>query len=403
LKIRCPPSSGGRIYLTSETLLFKRLISPSGQHLQTLPDDIFQPLNSLIKLPRFLDSGNSPRDYDFHPLQPSLQLFLSGNSMRTLPSSMFNLHNISVLSLRNNDLSTLPPLIGKLQNLVELNIAGNRLESLPWELLSIIRSPKIRTLTVLPNPLMQPFVYDEAFVALIGEQFTPDYLSGDISLRIKEIKGQLSDRKATQRQGNSVDVASPREIEQLTWMLELYTRYLEHRRRDHEKTEDPDEDMNHTPLFIASTPVTRFNIDGSLPMDLRQSAPPSHTPQCVGILPAIPGGAQAGAPGGNRVPSLLELAAVSASTVPQLPILHTLLPEDAPAPVVRALETACRAREEGGRTCSVCGRNYIIPRTQWVEYWHVPPKMGQRSCKEEMFWPFLRRGCSPGCVPARHV
>ncbi|KAF2422591.1 hypothetical protein EJ08DRAFT_653071 [Tothia fuscella] len=363
------------------------IVDLSGWHLETLPDDIFQPLNSLIKQPRFLDSGNSPKDFDFHPLQPSLQLFLSGNSLRSLPMSMYNLENVSVLSLRNNNLESLSPHLHKLHNLVELNIANNGLRTLPWELLSLLRSPKLRTLTVLPNPLLKPFAYETFLHGYDNQQFAHLNDIQAMQNMVKNIKTYMEEEE----ENTQVDRRQP-----LTWLLHLHLRYMEAF-----LAIDGNMDMNHEPTFMASTPVTHFNMDGSFTQDPRQPPPPSHLPGNIEILPAILGGSPSPCSTSRAtcVPSLLELATLSASTVPQLPHLSDLLPEDAPEPVLRVLEEACRARKEGGRLCSVCGRNYIVRRTEWVEYWHLPPKVGGRSSREEMFWPFLRRGCSVGCVP----
>lgn len=43
-----------------------------------------------------------------------------------------------------------------------------------------------------------------------------------------------------------------------------------------------------------------------------------------------------------------------------------------------------------GQKCSVCRKIYVVPRTEWLEWWSVEGEGGL---------PFLRRGCSWGCVP----
>lgn len=108
----------------------------------------------------------------------------------------------------------------------------------------------------------------------------------------------------------------------------------------------------------------------------------------------------------SAAPSLFELALQSATKVSQqeLVTLPSMLPEDAPDSVLRGLKTAVDAIEEGGRTCSVCMRPYVIPRTEWVEYWHIIDKIDARTTKSKnlLFLPFLRRGCSLKCVPGRN-
>jgi hypothetical protein len=390
----------------------------SNIYLRALPDELILPLNSIIKQPRFLDGGKSPNDHEYHPLQPSLQLFLSSNSLRELNPKLFKLRNITVLSLRNNDLETLSPHVAKLHNLVELNVAGNALRWLPYELLSVIQNEKIRTLTVLPNPLLRPFEYkgflqDSQPVPNQFQRPVPSDGPESIKKKLIILRNKVEEAKEVQkcpganreREGGA---DFHLELEICTWMIELYTRYFYKFRElaslesgEQAITEDiaKDDHVQHHPLFIASTPITYFNIDGAMPRGLRENPPPSLHPEDSGILPATPGTAFCTTE--PRVPSLFELALLAASKVSELPMLHTLMPEESPPNTITALQTAVQTKAEGGRKCSVCNRRYVIPRTEWVEYWHIPPKLGQMSSKEEMFWPFLRRGCSLGCVPDR--
>jgi hypothetical protein len=403
--------------------LFCIILSPSTNsdsdlNLQALSEGLLQPLRSVIRRPRFLDGVNSPRETDFHPLQPLLQIYLSGNSLSSLPCELFSLDNLTVLSLRNNNLGVLSPHISNLRNLVELNIAGNGLRYLPWEFLDLVRGENLQSLTALPNPLLRPFTFDGFLMDEfpMPGQWEQPRTKAHLDAIVQKLEEKLADYHA--------DPAAPTAtLEQIALMLELCKGYAKACRAavegllkkgflvldDDIKTlddmwarfsevETPALDLSPTPIFVASTAVTRFDGDGSLPQGVRQNSPPSQLPPVTETLPAIPGGAPTSSRG-TKVPSLFELAARSASKVTELPLLHTLLPEDAPRPVTEALQTACRAREEGGRLCSVCGGDYIMPRTEWIEYWHLPPKFGQRSSREEMFWPFLRRGCSLACVP----
>ncbi|KAL1924400.1 uncharacterized protein VTP21DRAFT_7435 [Calcarisporiella thermophila] len=83
----------------------------------------------------------------------TLKLFLSSNSLRSLSPELFQLRNLSVLSLRNNKLEQVPPQIGLLTNLVELSLGNNRLTYMPAE---ILRLKKLKILTLTPNPLLSP-------------------------------------------------------------------------------------------------------------------------------------------------------------------------------------------------------------------------------------------------------
>lgn len=180
-------------------------------------------------------------------------------------------------------------------------------------------------------------------------------------------------------------------------------------------------------VHIASTPVVRFRIDGSL-LNAQQTCAPSLLPVDELVLPAVLGKdnfilttkeskskdidialEEAGRsvpksflPQHNAVPSLFDLALQSAIKTSKHEVVHlpSMLPEDAPATVLRGLKTASDVFEEGGRICSVCSRSYVVPRTEWVEYWHLG-KSGSID-KTKIFLPFLRRGCSLNCVPGRN-
>lgn len=81
-----------------------------------------------------------------------LQLYLAGNRLTRLPSALFEVGNLRVLSLRSNYLTHLPAAIGDLHNLRELNIAGNRLQYLPAE----IQKLRLSQFFHFPNPFMRP-------------------------------------------------------------------------------------------------------------------------------------------------------------------------------------------------------------------------------------------------------
>lgn len=87
--------------------------------------------------------------HDNDSLVPKIKIFLSNNSISCISPRLFDVHNITVLSLRNNVLKEIPPAISKLQNLVELSVGGNQIEYLPAELLSL---PKLTNLSIYPNP-----------------------------------------------------------------------------------------------------------------------------------------------------------------------------------------------------------------------------------------------------------
>ncbi|CAE6428096.1 unnamed protein product [Rhizoctonia solani] len=79
-----------------------------------------------------------------------IQLYLANNNLTVLPSELFQLNNLTLLSLRGNKLVSLPPAIGNLKSLRSLNIANNQFTSLPSELSYL----KLQTLFLHPNPFL---------------------------------------------------------------------------------------------------------------------------------------------------------------------------------------------------------------------------------------------------------
>lgn len=93
-------------------------------------------------------SAGSYRDH--RDRQATLSIFLGSNALTKLPSALFQLQNLRVLSLRSNKLKFLPPAIGDLHNLSELHVPNNELQYLPAEILRL----KLDVFTWFPNPYL---------------------------------------------------------------------------------------------------------------------------------------------------------------------------------------------------------------------------------------------------------
>ena len=330
-----------------------------------------------------------------------LQLFLQKNRLRRLPAELWNLENLTVLSLRNNKLTYIPPSIARLKHLRELNLACNRLRYLPWELLTLIggeidlnKNGSLRSVTILPNPLFRALRITrnsaEAYV------ISTDY--------------KRNTDEARNFRENMQSISDPDTMKEAAWFAKLHQSYADILCRQDESKPGSRVSWNTVrPLYMSSTPVVYFDVDGS-PIDINSFPVPSRIPHTNhNLLFTLPldEGHHIMEPSACRVHSLFELATSRAQNVPTLSQLHKLLPEDSPSTVFNALQTATTIREEEGeRRCSICNRSYVIPRTEWVEFWHrVPvhvltPERLTASGLDELFLPFLRRGCSWGCVPS---
>lgn len=144
------------------------------------------------------------------------------------------------------------------------------------------------------------------------------------------------------------------------------------------------------PIHIATSRVQRFDAEGKLVSTKTSGKPQSATTQNQT----------------SRAPSLRELALLECN---KAPYLDQFLADDAtsaeyPELVIRLLRQAISVRNAGGMSCSVCHRSFVIPRTQWIEWWDCTTyenglKFPRTSSAELRPLPFLRRGCSWECVP----
>lgn len=110
----------------------------------------------------------------------------------------------------------------------------------------------------------------------------------------------------------------------------------------------------------------------------------------------------------SRVPSLREIALLECN---RAPYLDQFLEDDLtgyPELVIDLLKKAIAVRDAGGMSCSVCHRSFVIARTEWIEWWDCATYenglKGPRASGAELRpLPFLRKGCSWGCVPTKET
>ncbi|KAL8984211.1 MAG: hypothetical protein Q9205_001762 [Flavoplaca limonia] len=303
--------------------------------LTKLQESTLEPLRFLVAERNIsLPNANSQT---FETFIPYLQLYLANNALLQLPGQLFNLRNLTVLSLRHNNLTEIPAAIGELVNLRELNISNNRLRWLPYEVLQLL-SMHLRIYRFHPNPFIEP-------------------VPGTIDQTLPSHRNQLA----------------------------------------------------------------FFRIDGTL---FRNSLPSPAMAYPCSAEPDRSNPVNQGYPKQSRsVPSLFEISLRACSKLAELSELPDLIPQDGPDAVRSCLMRAWKLKQEGGQRCSACKSVYIVPRTQWIEWWQWPtggphyffsinsplptmmdtskpnPHCNPSAGVDTSVVPFIRRGCSWSCVP----
>ncbi|KAJ5703462.1 hypothetical protein N7493_011851 [Penicillium malachiteum] len=317
-------------------------------NLRSIPTGLLPPLQLLTK--------QAPLAEDFFSsLQPFLSIYLSGNSLLELHNELFELSLLKVLSVRNNKLQELPYTIQKLRSLEVLNVSVNRLTYLPWELLQLFEHGELKHLTACPNPF--PQIEDCAIKTWHCERIQKE----------TEPKSERYD----------LDSESECEPEQIYESLRF------------EEYEDVPPPSAWTAIHVATGPITRFDMEGRAIEENPKSS--LVTTACRFSSSAAP--------------SLRELALRAMCKHPGLD--HTTdedIAELSPF-VIPLVQKAKKVRAAGGQRCSVCQKEYVIPRTEWLEWWDCTPyenggKRPRTSGEILRPLPFKRFGCSGTCVPA---
>ncbi|OJD16774.1 hypothetical protein ACJ73_08853, partial [Blastomyces percursus] len=378
-------------------------IDISNLNLRTIPSGLLQPIAQFTKYPKIAEMDKIPSlsppncEQFFSSFEPFLCLFLTNNRLKTLPAEVFELSNLSVLSIRHNELEQIPGSIRNLTKLRELNVGGNQLTYLPFEVLQLLQKSDthMRQLAVHPNPFVMP---ENSNVAEWHCNVASD--------------GVFTQRgKAKKEEGNEVTSApEPSSTE----------------------VRPASAGSLPIPILIAKGIVQFLDAEGR-PVDAPEPITNSHTitpsPSSSPVSPTLSSPSSSSS-SSLFSPSLRDIALRAYNRGPQ--ISHLIEPDTfaGPAIILELLKQAEKVRDAGGKKCSVCARSFVITRAQWIEWWDCEshgmgaPRHGSsgvgveddghdygvsRTLREEMSriargralkpLPFLREVCCWGCVP----
>lgn len=360
--------------------------------LTCLPDSIIRPLHQLIRHAH-TDLRQPPSEDEFGPLTPSIQLFLSGNSLSALPHELFALTNISVLSVRNNELTHIPPSIDRLLGLKELNLAQNNIRWLPWEMLDILHCRGThRRHIIRPNPLIDPASEMDVPKPLPRPRVTPGEFKEHLS-RWGETNGAFFQKMREWYSEEGVPWTIRQDLELRLKLGRLKrTNYLQEISRAGAEVTICNEQL----IYLTSSAVRFFDVDGSVVRQNRHGMQLDDDPESMYKAVTDPLDHAPDCSEFSSVPSLFELAVRATQATYNLSD-PSAYPTDLPRSVATAFNRAARGASVGNEKCSVCGKEFIIARAEWMEYWFCGFP-AQEALTRESVLPFLRRVCGWGCV-----
>lgn len=352
------------------------LTSSRGLNLHEISNDTIRVLEDVAPIPQV------SKNVSFTQSDAELSILLSNNQLTRCPGAIFDLQNLTVLSLRGNRLTELPPAIFNLTNLKQLNVSLNALTHLPMELLELLYNAdsRLSTLLIHPNPFHQPDRHGE--------------LLGDIDHLPHEVQPSRHWlQKPADEDGFHAWLMARTPVQYLGW------------------TSSHDEGKHHGSFSQFRIPLdaqSRLET-GDIETVPDLPAPSAMTNQtCSTINP-------------TKVLSLFELCLQTiplkypaktdwAEHVRYLGIRKNMANFAAEEDhLVKILQDVDAQYEAGFKICTVCKRQVVKPAAQWIEWWDVFFTQAARGTTsrtlctlsanpEERLVPFLRQACTWACV-----
>ncbi|KAF7196008.1 Glucose-repressible alcohol dehydrogenase transcriptional effector [Pseudocercospora fuligena] len=347
--------------------------------LTELSSSTLRPLHQLIRQSH-IDITQPPSETEFMPLTPSVKLFLAKNFLTSLPTELFRLENLTVLSLRSNQLTEISPCIARLRKLKELNISGNQIRCLPWELLDLLRChDRHATVNIRPNPLLEPAQISgpSGLAKLDMVSVAKEELS-----RFGDTRAYCERLRTICLEKGALDLRTELEI-RLKLGRMLRNQSVQESAQAGAEPSVCREDL----IYLASSAVRYLDIDGT-PASKRDASVDCTARVCdLQDHPRVM----------NAVPSLFELATRATQAFFSLDDI----PAELPVRVRTALQQAAAGLEIGNQQCTMCSRTFVIARAEWVEYW-FSGFPSQPELSQETVFPFSRKACSWRCAsPSR--
>lgn len=355
-------------------------------------------LNQIIHLPPG-DDIEVPAEGQYRSMIPEIHLDLSWNKLRYLSPTLFQLQHLTTLTLRHNHIASVPPQIKDLTSLQTLDLCHNSILELPCELLALcaMSGPgRLTRLELAGNPICE-----------FSEKKLSEMLS-DVGLQSMETTdGHMFTVSARHRTMHRIR-DSIREITNMDWSVfeahHLYTPSLMKENTSNPSVSD-DDVWDHELFLVCRTAASYYNQAGwhvgnspVLPAQHQHQGYRYTRPSYVTHTPPSPGSAPEvwfDRPSSTKVHSLATLSLVMAYRTEPDRVRAELeycnggiIPPQVEDVMAKAQENQV-SMFKPLRSCHCCGRDYIVPRAEWIEEWFF----------QRQIIPFRVTVCSWACVP----
>lgn len=372
--------------------------------LYHLENSTIRPLQNFIKTKLFAANPENAQNYANFDFEPSLKIILSRNDLEKLPAELFNLKRLTYLSLRDNKLQEIPSSISKLKILEDLNISSNKLGYLPYEIIDLlVGEGKLYDFQLHPNPFYRPMARPK------NNENGPLQIETELRRTSRDQVPPPATRSNNSRTSVPGNPNTPEHIFD-QW--------------DEGTLPSPPRPLHGEKCSLSyqfRTEIRFFDFYGKLaqgpmfPSDPEWKDSGSHVELPVARIDDIPKPPAVQ----SRVQSLVEKALQACSRSPDFLRLEShpesylsIVPPQFP-PIFRR---AKNVNYSGPTLCTICKCSFIIPRTEWIEWWEIE-KVSKRERLEAMaaeaadsvvnerdaiekLVPLIRRGCSWLCVPS---
>ncbi|KAL1595879.1 hypothetical protein SLS60_009569 [Paraconiothyrium brasiliense] len=351
-------------------------------------------LNQIVTVPPGIDA-DVPAEGQYRSMIPEIHLNLSTNKLCRLAPTLFHLQYLTSLTLRHNAIEAIPPQIKELTNLQTLDLCYNSIHTLPCELLSLCASQgqgSLKRLELAGNPLYEFSTRLAIYLHVAMNIRKANAPAGLLTLFARNRTQQVSAMmlRCAEHNGSEFEghhLYSPPSVKADDAGLTQETLFLISRTTASY--------YDHTGRVLRGSPVLptqKHSVENNdVPPSASQSAILTHTSLGAAGVPDV----WFDRPSSSKTPSLATLSLVKAYNTEPDRVREEIdyyvggsIPGGVEATLAKAEENKA-SMFKPLRCCHCCGREYIVPRAEWIEGWFF----------QQQVLPIKVAVCSWACVP----